>query len=79
MPKRKPGFEAQLKELERIVEQLERGDLALEESLQLFAKGVQLARACEKALQEAEQQVKILTSDADDHQQLKPFQIDDER
>ncbi|GAB6067223.1 exodeoxyribonuclease VII small subunit [Methylothermus subterraneus] len=79
MPKRKPGFEAQLKELEQIVASLERGDLSLEESLALFAKGVELARACEQALQAAEQKVQILLADDHDTQQLRPFQADDER
>ncbi|MFN3919319.1 MAG: exodeoxyribonuclease VII small subunit [Methylohalobius sp.] len=79
MSRRKPGFETQLKELEQIVERLEQGDITLEESLRLFAKGVQLARACEQALQEAEQQVRILTCDENAEPQLKPFQIDDER
>lgn len=61
MAKRKPGFEKQLKELEQIVARLEQGDVSLEESLKLFEKGVQLARACQTALQEAEQKVQILT------------------
>ncbi len=77
MSRRKPGFESQLKELEQIVEHLERGDITLEESLTLFEKGVQLARACQQALQEAEQKVQILT--ADENQPPKPFQIDDQR
>lgn len=79
MSKRKPGFETQLKELEQIVEHLEQGDITLEESLKLFEKGVQLARACQQALQEAEQKVRILTVDENHNQQLKPFQTDDER
>ncbi len=79
MSRRKPGLETQLKELEQIVEHLEQGDITLEESLKLFEQGVQLARACQQALQEAEQKVRILTVDENNNQQLKPFQIDDER
>lgn len=79
MSRRKPGFETQLKELEQIVARLEQGDLTLEESLKLFAQGIQLARACQQALQEAEQKVRILTCDEHNNQQLKPFQIDDGR
>lgn len=65
MPKKavaEPDFEAQLKELEALVEKMEQGDLPLEESLKAFERGVQLARACQKTLGEAEQKVKILLS-----------------
>ena len=62
MPRKKSGFdfEKSLGELESIVEKMEKGDLTLEESLQHFEKGVALTRACQKALEEAEQKVKIL-------------------
>lgn len=77
MAKRKPGFEDQLKELETIVERLEKGDVSLEESLKLFEKGVQLARACQKALQDAEQKVQLLTRSDDESFQLEPLSTDD--
>jgi exodeoxyribonuclease VII small subunit len=63
MPRKKtagPGFEESLQELEDLVAKMELGDLSLEESLQYFEKGVQLSRACQKALKEAEQKVEIL-------------------
>ncbi|MCX8049927.1 MAG: exodeoxyribonuclease VII small subunit [Methylohalobius sp.] len=78
MAKRNLGFEAQLKELEQIVERLEQGDISLEESLKLFEKGVQLARTCEQMLQQAEQKIQILVCHEDNTLQLKPFQIDDQ-
>jgi len=53
-------FEETLAALETLVEQLEKGDLSLEESLKSFEKGVKLTRACQTALQEAEQKVQIL-------------------
>ncbi|BCG65057.1 MAG: exodeoxyribonuclease VII small subunit [Methyloprofundus sp.] len=53
-------FEDSLKELEVIVEQLEQGDISLEESLKSFEQGVKLTRTCQKALQDAEQKVQIL-------------------
>lgn len=53
-------FEAALTELESIVEALEQGDLSLDESLQRFERGVQLTRACQAALKNAEQKVEIL-------------------
>ena len=55
-----PGFEQSLKELETLVEKMEQGDLSLEDSLSHFERGVQLSRACQKALKEAEQKVEIL-------------------
>ena len=47
-------------ELEEIVEQLESGELTLDNSLQQFEKGVKLSRECQSALTEAEQKVQIL-------------------
>lgn len=53
-------FEKNLTELERLVEQLERGDQPLESSLAAFERGVSLAKQCQLALKEAEQKVHIL-------------------
>lgn len=53
-------FEQSLTELETIVEQLEQGDLSLDESLRQFERGVQLTRVCQGALKQAEQKVEIL-------------------
>ena len=53
-------FEASLGELEQIVGKLERGELKLEESLQLFERGVELTKACRKSLETAELKVKQL-------------------
>ena len=47
------NFETSLEELERIVRELERGDLPLEKSLELFEQGVKLSRACQERLNEA--------------------------
>ena len=49
-----------MRDLEALVERLELGDLPLEESLAAFERGVMLTRACQSALQEAEQKVEIL-------------------
>jgi len=57
---KEPGFEQSLEELESLVEKMEQGDLSLEDSLSHFERGVQLSRACQKALKEAEQKVEIL-------------------
>lgn len=53
-------FEKKLGRLEEIVQKMERGDLALEESLKLFEEGVTLSRECQVRLNEAEAQVKKL-------------------
>ena len=53
-------FEEQLKTLEVVVERLEKGDLALEESLALFEQGVLLSDACKKELEAAEGRVEVL-------------------
>ncbi len=61
-------FEAAIAELETIVKTLEEGDLALEKSLALFERGVQLSRFCHAKLEEAERRVEILT----DRGEVKP-------
>lgn len=64
MPEEKeaaPNFEASLEELERIVKELEKGDLPLERSLSLFESGMKLSGECKKMLEEAETRVEILT------------------
>ena len=53
-------FEEQLKSLETVVDRLEKGDLALDESLALFEQGVQLSDACKQQLEAAEGRVQVL-------------------
>jgi exodeoxyribonuclease VII small subunit len=53
-------FEASLDELEKVVKQLETGDLSLERSIELFERGVNLSDACRKQLEEAETRVEML-------------------
>jgi exodeoxyribonuclease VII small subunit len=55
-----PTFEASLEELERIVKELEKGDLPLERSLDLFESGMKLSADCKRQLEEAESRVEIL-------------------
>ena len=56
----KLDFESTLEELESLVEQMEGGDLTLEQSLEAFERGVKLTREAQKALKEAELRVKTL-------------------
>lgn len=58
-------FEASLDELEKIVKQLEDGDLPLEESLKLFEDGVKLSRDCRDRLAKAERRIEVLMKDAE--------------
>jgi exodeoxyribonuclease VII small subunit len=53
-------FESAIAELETIVKTLEEGDLALERSLELFERGVQLSRFCHAKLEAAERRIEIL-------------------
>ncbi len=56
-----PNFETSLNELERVVKELEQGDLPLERSLELFEAGTRLSADCKRLLEEAESRVEILT------------------
>lgn len=67
------NFESSLEELERIVRELERGDLPLEKSLELFEQGVKLSRACQERLSEAERRIEILTRDTSGRPTIRPF------
>ncbi|MCZ6830668.1 MAG: exodeoxyribonuclease VII small subunit [Gammaproteobacteria bacterium] len=61
MPKaKKIDFEASLGQLEQLVDQMEDGELSLEDSLKAFEQGVKLTRECQQALKEAEQKVQLL-------------------
>lgn len=53
-------FEAAIAELESVVRKLEEGDLALEASLQLYERGVQLSRFCHARLEQAERRIEVL-------------------
>ena len=59
--KKPANFEQSLEKLEWLVDALETGDLTLEQSLKSFEEGIALTRACQTALNEAEQTVKVLT------------------
>ena len=58
-------FEENMKRLETIVRAMERGDVALEDSLALFQEGTALIQSCAKLLDEAELQVKKITAGTD--------------
>ncbi len=68
-----PSFEESLKKLEIIVDQLEKGDLKLEESLKLFEEGVGLSSACKQELDTAEGKVQMLMKQRDGSVKIEPF------
>ena len=70
----KPSFESAVTELERIVSNMEGGQLSLEESLTAYRRGVALLRGCQEQLSDAENQLRQF-----DGQDLKPIELPTER
>ena len=70
-------FEQALEELETLVERMEQGEVTLEDSLKDFERGVELTRACQQALKNAEQKVQILM-EKEGEATLVPFEDEDE-
>jgi len=58
-------FEQAMAELEQVVNQLERGDVALDDSISLYERGAALKKRCEAKLKEAEEKVAAITLDAE--------------
>ena len=71
-----PDFEKSLEELENLVEQLESGDLSLDDSLKQFKRGVELTRHCQEVLEKAQQTVEKLVDNADESS-ARPFESRD--
>ena len=69
------SFEQGLERLEKLVEELEKGDLALEHALELFEEGMKLSVACRRKLEEAENRVEILLKKSDGKIAAEPFRI----
>jgi exodeoxyribonuclease VII small subunit len=75
-------FESAVGELETVVKTLEAGEISLEQSLQLFERGVQLSRFCHGRLEDAERRVEILSDQGERRRApdtLVPEQGDDEQ
>ncbi len=73
------SFENSLLELEEIVGRLETGDLPLEESLELFEKGIKLSRECRARLTNAERRIEVLTKESNGDLVAKALYQDDPR
>ena len=76
MSEKKPTFEENMKHLEQIVRAMERGDVPLEESLKLFREGTELVRVCGNLLNEAQLQVKKITSGSDGSPVEEDFHVE---
>jgi len=68
------SFEASLEALERIVQELEQGDLPLEKSLELFEQGIGLSRQCQDRLNQAERRIEVLLRDNQGRTMVSPFE-----
>ncbi|MEE8058505.1 MAG: exodeoxyribonuclease VII small subunit [Pseudomonadales bacterium] len=73
--KKNINFEKALDQLEELVDDMETGDLTLEQSLKAFEQGIKLTRDCQSALAQAEQKVQMLI---DDNGKLKAVSLDKE-
>ena len=74
MSESRKSFEESMGRLEQIVRAMERGDVALEESLKLFQEGTELVRSCGRLLEEAELQVKKIMTASDGSPVEEAFQ-----
>jgi exodeoxyribonuclease VII small subunit len=72
--KKTEKFEDALKQLQAIVDKLERGDLPLEDALESFTEGVRLVRFCHQKLEEAESKVQMLLKDEQGEWTTAPFE-----
>ena len=73
MNKKNHSFEENMQRLEQIVRTMERGDVALDESLKLFREGTELVRSCGKLLDEAELQVNKIIATPDGKPEKEAF------
>lgn len=67
------SFEEAVAELELIVDKLEKGELSLDESMEYFRRGVELAKYCNKILDEAERKITVLIEDEKGEIKETPF------
>lgn len=66
------SFEKKIEELELLVSRMEEGDMTLDETMKSYERGISLTRSCQKALNEAENKVDILSKDME----VKPYDGD---
>ena len=71
------NLEKALADLEKLVEDLESGDLPLDKAMKKFEDGIKLTRSCQSALKDAEQKVQILIDSAGGDESLEDFDAED--
>ena len=71
-------FEKAMERLEEIVENLEGGELSLEDSLKVFEEGMKLAQFCSRKLEEAEKKVTILVRESGEKYSRTPFEVEEQ-
>ena len=76
MENQNKSFESNMQRLEQIVRAMERGDVALEESLKLFQEGTNLVRSCNELLENAQLQVKMIMTASDGSPKEEDFPHD---
>ncbi len=73
---KKPNFEASLKELEEIVEQLERGELTLDQTLAKYESGIKIYTQCHKMLENTEKKINILLKKTSGETSVEEFHLE---
>ena len=71
-------FEQSMKHLERIVQELEDGDLPLEKAIKKFAEGIKLTKLCSEKLDETEKKISVLLKNSEGQMAEKPLVAEDE-
>lgn len=71
-------FEQSMKQLERIVQELEDGDLPLEKAIKKFEEGIQLTKLCSEKLDETEKKISVLLKNSESQMVEKPLVAEDE-
>jgi len=74
----KKTFEQSMKQLEKIVQDLESGDLPLEKAIKKFEEGIQLSKFCSQKLDETEKRITILMQDSEGHVSEMPFEVEND-
>ncbi len=76
MPKK--TFEQAMRQLEKIVQELESGEMPLEKAMSKFEEGIQLSRYCSKKLDETQEKINMLVEDKDGRLTTEPFSLPDD-
>ena len=73
MKEKEQNFESALKKLEKIVDELESGDLSLSDSIKKYEEGMKLSQFCTKKLHDIQKKIEVLVKDSSGNISTKPF------